>query len=182
MYAFYMSLEKSGGSHTKNTFRTWRSHNHNVKMNLNGNKSANVRRGIKNKKRLTDFELREIKEKIIADVKDIDSENVGIRDGDVDDRDEGTGGTSCTDAVTRVARTWYVDQRENVNHTGTLDGIPIDEGSGDEFELVGEANHNVNYDTTSNNSIMSHHSVNKKSKANSNPKKRKSDKNWKRKQ
>ena len=34
-----------------------------------------------NKKRLTDFELREIKEKVIADVKDIGSGNVGIRDG-----------------------------------------------------------------------------------------------------
>ena len=55
-----------------------------------------------NKKRLTDIELRETKEKFIADVKDIDYGNVGIRDGDVDDRDEGTGGTSCPDADTRV--------------------------------------------------------------------------------
>ena len=47
--------------------------------------------------RLTDVELREIKENVIADMKDIDSGNVGIRDGDVDDRDEGTGNTSCTD-------------------------------------------------------------------------------------
>ena len=30
-------------------------------------------------------------------MKDIDSGNVGIRDGDVDDRDEGTGNASCTD-------------------------------------------------------------------------------------
>ena len=42
-------------------------------MNLVGNKLTNVRRDIMNKKRLTDFELREIKENIIADVKDIDS-------------------------------------------------------------------------------------------------------------
>ena len=42
-------------------------------MNLVGNKLTNVRRDIMNKKRLTDFELREIKEKIIADAKDIDS-------------------------------------------------------------------------------------------------------------
>ena len=83
-----------------------------------------------NKKRLTDIELRETKEKFIADVKDIDYGNVGIRDADVDDRDEGTGGTSCPDADTRVVRTKYVDQRENVNHTGTLDDIPIDEGTG----------------------------------------------------
>ena len=41
-----------------------------------------------NKKRMTDFELKEIKEKIIADVKDIDSENAGIKDEDVDYRDE----------------------------------------------------------------------------------------------
>ena len=130
MYAFYMSLEKPSGSHTENTFSIWRSRNHNVRMNLNGNKLANVRRDIMNNKRLTDVELREIKEKVIADVKDIDSGNVGIRDGDVDDRDEVTGGTSCTYADTRVARTKYVDQRENVNHTGTLDDIPIDEGTG----------------------------------------------------
>ena len=45
-----------------------------------------------NKKRLTDFELREIQEKVIADVKDVDSGNVGIRDGDVDNRDGVTGG------------------------------------------------------------------------------------------
>ena len=47
-------------------------------MNLNAHKLANVRKGIMNKKRLTDFGLREIKEKFIADVKDIDSKNVGI--------------------------------------------------------------------------------------------------------
>ena len=47
-------------------------------MNLNVHKLANVRKGIMNKKRLTDSGLREIKEKIIADMKDIDSGNVGI--------------------------------------------------------------------------------------------------------
>ena len=78
-----------------------------------------------NKKRLTDFELREIKAKVIANVKDIDSGNAGTRDGDVDNRDEGTGGTSCTYADTRVARARYVDQSENVNHTGILDHILI---------------------------------------------------------
>ena len=51
-----------------------------------------------NKKRLTDCEHREIKEKVTADVKDIVSGNVGIGDGEVDDRDEGTGGVSCTEA------------------------------------------------------------------------------------
>ena len=102
-------------------------------MNLNVNKLANVQRDIINKKRLTDFELREINKKVIADVKDIDSGNVGIRAGDVDNRNEGTSGTSCIDADTRVARTRYVDQKENVNHTETLDDNPIDEGSGDEF-------------------------------------------------
>ena len=40
-------------------------------MNLNGNKLANVWRDIMNKKRLTDFELGEIKEKVIADVKNM---------------------------------------------------------------------------------------------------------------
>ena len=48
-----------------------------------------------NNKRFTDIELREIKEKVMADVKDIDSGNVGIRGADVDDRDEGTGSTSA---------------------------------------------------------------------------------------
>ena len=75
MYAFFMSLEKPAGSHTKNTSRIWRSRNHNVRMNLNENILANVRRDIMYKKRMTDFEHREIKEKVIADVKDIDSEN-----------------------------------------------------------------------------------------------------------
>ena len=70
-------------------------------------------------------------------MKDIDSGNAGIRDWDVDDRDEGTDDISCTDADTRVARERYVDQRENVNNIGALDDIPIDEGSKDEFELVG---------------------------------------------
>ena len=175
MYVFYMSLEKPSGSHAENTFSTWRSCNHNVRMNLNGNKLANVRRDIMNNKRLTDVKLREIKEKVIADVKDIDSGNVGIRDGDFDDRDEGTGSTSCRDADTKVARTRYIGRRENVNHTGTLDDIPTDEDSGDEFELVGEGNHNVSYDTTGNNVIMCHPSVNKNNKINSNFKKRKRD-------
>ena len=175
MYAFYMSLEKSAGNRTENTFSIWRSRNHNVRMNLNGNKLANVWRDIMNKKRLTDFELREIKEKVIADLKDIDSESVGIRDRDVDDRGEGTCGASCTNADIRVARTRYVDQRENVNHTRTLDDILINEGSGDEFELVGEGNHNVNYNTTGINIIVSHPSVNENSETNGNPKKRKSD-------
>ena len=48
-----MSLEKTAGSHTENTFRIWRSRNHNVRMNLNGNKLANARKDIMNKKRLT---------------------------------------------------------------------------------------------------------------------------------
>ena len=116
MYTLYMSLEKPTGSHTENTIKIWRNRNHNVRTNLNENKLANVRRDITNKKRLTDFELREIKEKVIADVKDIDSGHAGIRDGDVDDRDEDTGGVRCTDADTRVVRTRHVDQRENVNH------------------------------------------------------------------
>ena len=36
---------------------------------------------------MTDFEIREMEEKFIADVKDIDSGNVDISDGDVDDRE-----------------------------------------------------------------------------------------------
>ena len=40
---------------------------------------------------------------------------------------------------------------------------------------MGEGNHNVHYDTTGNNIIMSHPSVNENSKTNSNPKKQKSD-------
>ena len=175
MYAFYMSLEKPSGSHIENTFSIWRSRIHNVRMNVNGNILANVRRDIMNNQRLTDVELREIKEKVIADVKDIDSGNVGIKEWDVDDRDEGTGSTSCTDADTRVARTRYVDQRENVNHTGTLDDISTDEEPGDEFELVGEGSYNVSYHTTRNSIIMSHPSVNENSKTNSDPEKRKSD-------
>ena len=99
MYALYMSLEKPAGSHTENTFKIWRSRNHNVKMNLNGNKLVIVQRDIMKKKRLTDFELKEIKEKVMADVKDIDTGNVNIRVGDADDRDEGTGGVSSQDKV-----------------------------------------------------------------------------------
>ena len=124
---------------------------------------------------MTDFELREIKEKVFADVKDIDSGNEDIRNGDIDDRDEGTGGVNCTNADTRVARTRNIDQTENVNHIGALDHIPINEGSEDEFELVGKGNHNWSYDTVSNNTFMSHPSVNENNKTNSNPKKRKSD-------
>ena len=47
---------------------------------------------------------------------------------------------SFTDADTTEARTRNVDQRENVNHIGALDDIPIDQGSEHEFELVGEGN------------------------------------------
>ena len=122
----------------------------NVRMNLNGNKLVKVRSDIMNKKRLTDFELSEIKGKLIADVKDMDSGNVVIRDDDVDDKEEGTGGVICTDADTRVARTGYVDLRENISHIGSLDDIPINEVSEDEFDLVAGGNHNMSYDTTSN--------------------------------
>ena len=65
MHAFYMSLEKPSGNHTENTFSKWRSRNHNVRINLNGNKLAKVRRDIMNNKRLTDVKLREIKEMVI---------------------------------------------------------------------------------------------------------------------
>ena len=67
-----------------------------------------------------------------------------------------------------------LNQRENVSHIGAVDEIPVDEGSEDEFEFVGEGNH-VSYDTTGNNIIMSHLSVYESSKTNSNSKNRKSD-------
>ena len=76
-------------------------------------------------------------------------------------------------ADTREARTRNADQRENVNHIRALDDISFDEGSEDKFELVGEGNHNVSHDTTGNNTIMHHPSVNEYSKTNSDPKKRK---------
>ena len=60
-----------------------------------------------------------------------------------------------------------------------LDDIPIDEGSEDEFELVGEGNHNVSSDTTGNNTIIHHSSANEYSKTNSNPKRLKSDRTGK---
>ena len=142
MYAFTMSPEKPAGSYTENTFRIWRSCNHNVRINLDGNKLANIGRDIMNEKRLTVLELRKIKEKVVTDVKDIDSGNIGIRDKDVDDQDEGTGFVSYIDADTRAARTRDVDQKENVNHIGALDDIPIDGQSEHQFELVGEGNHN----------------------------------------
>ena len=59
-----MSLEKPFGNNTENTFSIWRSRDHNVRMNLDGNKSANVRRDIMNKKLLTDFELIEIRKRL----------------------------------------------------------------------------------------------------------------------
>ena len=136
-------------------------------------------RDFMNKKRLTDFQLTEIKEKVVADVKDIDSGNVSIMDGEMDERDEGTGGVNWTDADTRIARSRYVDQGENLKRTGAPDDILVDEGSEDEFELVGEDNHNVSYDTAGNNIIMSHSSVNENSKTTNNPKKRKSDRTGK---
>ena len=175
MYAFYMSLQKPAGNHTENTFRIWRGRDHYVRMILDGNKLANLRRDIMNKTILTDFEFREIKERVTADVKDIDSGNAGIRDGDFDNRDGGNGSVRCTDADTRVARTRNVDQREIVNFIRALDDISIDGVAIDEFALVDEGNHNVSDDTTGNNTIMSHPSVNENSKTNSNPKKRKSD-------
>ena len=49
-----------------------------------------------------------------------------------------------------------------VNHIAAIDDVLIDERSEDEFELVGEGNHNVSY-TTGNYTIMSHPSVNENS-------------------
>ena len=108
-------------------------------------------------------------------MKDINSGNVGIRDGNVDDREEGTGGVSFTDEDTREARTRNVYQEKNVNHIGARHDIPIYEGSKDELKLVGEGNHIVSYDTTDSNTIMPHPSINENSKTNSNREKRKSD-------
>ena len=54
-----------------------------------------------------------------------------------------------------------------MNHIQVLDDIPIDAGFEDKFELLGEGNHNVNYDTTGDDTIMSHPSVNENSKTNS---------------
>ena len=79
--------------------------------------------------------------------------------------DEGIGSVNCTDADTTEARTRNFDQRESVNHIG----------SKDELQLVGKVNHNMSYDTTDNNTIMSHASVMENSKTNRNPKKRESD-------
>ena len=54
MYSSYMSLDKPAGSYRENNFRIWRSRNHNIRMNLDGNKLANnVRRDITNKKKST---------------------------------------------------------------------------------------------------------------------------------
>ena len=125
-----MFLEKSAGSHTKILLEYEEVV---IIMKSDGNKLANIRTDIMNKKRLTNFELREIKEKFIADLKDIDSGNVGIRNGDVDDSDESTGGISYTDVDTRVAMTRNVNKREHVNHIRTLGDIPIDEESEDEL-------------------------------------------------
>ena len=104
----------------------WISCNHNVRMILDGYKLANVQRDIMNNKRLTDFELTEIKEKATTYAKDIDSGNAGISYGDVDDRDEVTGSVSCTDAGVRKARTKNIAQKEYVNHMRALDHITID--------------------------------------------------------
>ena len=61
-------------------------------------------------------------------MKDIDSRNVGTGNGDVDDRDEGAGCVSCTDADTTEVQTRNVDQRENVNHIRALYDIPLMKG------------------------------------------------------
>ena len=69
--------------------------------------------------------------------------------------------------------------RKNVNYMGSPVDNLIDEGSEDEFELVGKGNHDVSYDTIANNSITSYPSVNENSKTNSNPKKQKNDRTGK---
>ena len=160
-------LKKLAGSHTENTFGIERSYDHSIRINLDGNKLANVRTDITNKKRLKDFEFKEIKERVTTDVKDIE----GIRDGYVDHRDKGTSGVHCTDADTGEAMIKYVDQKENINHIRAVGDIPINE----EFQLVGEANHNASYDTTGYKTIMFHPNRNETSLTNSNPKKLKSE-------
>ena len=77
---------------------------------------------------MTDFQLKQIK-LFIADMKDIDSGNASIRDGDVEDSNEGAGGICYRETHTSIATTKNIDQRKNVNHIWTLDDIPIDEGS-----------------------------------------------------
>ena len=76
MYAFYMSLEKPKDNHTKNTYRIWRSRNPDVRKNIDENKLATTRRYIMNEKKLTDFELREIKKRVIAEIKGLEEQSV----------------------------------------------------------------------------------------------------------
>lgn len=49
-------------------------------------------------------------------MKDIDSGNASIRDGDVEDSNEGTGGICYRETHTSIATTKNIDQRKNVNH------------------------------------------------------------------
>ena len=69
MYAFYMSLEKPSGNNTDNTFKLWRDRNPDVRLNMDSNKLANVRRDILKNKRLLDVELNEIKRKVNQDAR-----------------------------------------------------------------------------------------------------------------
>jgi len=115
-YAFYMSLEKPSGNHTENTYNIWRARHPDVRPNMNGNKLANVRRDILNKKRLLDVELNDIKERVKEEIRREVTVNVPQK-----------------------------PPIENAIYQDILDDIPVDNVSDDvDFNL--ERMNNVRYD------------------------------------
>ena len=112
VHVFYISVQKPARNRIKNTFKIWGGPNANVRMNLNESRLANERRDIMNKERLADFEFREINEQGNVNMKEMDTGNIGIRGGDVDDKGRVTGGVICRDTDTGVTRTRYVDKKK----------------------------------------------------------------------
>ena len=80
MYAYYLALEKPSEGHTKDTYTNWRKRNPDLRLNMDSNKISNVRRNIMNCKRLTDFELREIREQVRKDLYELDRNTSVLRD------------------------------------------------------------------------------------------------------
>ena len=69
LYAYYYALEKP--SETKCTariYKIWRNNNNGIKTYIDANKLPNVRENIIKNKRLTDEEIRKIREKVKKDI------------------------------------------------------------------------------------------------------------------
>ena len=154
IYDFYTALERPSRNTTESTFRIWNERNPNARPNIDSNKLANTRRYILDKKKLTDAELEEIRNKVRKENEAIESVNRNNNNNIFDEipLDEVSDDDSINDSRRNSIR--YDDlvnrydnnlNRNNYNDIDILDEIPVDELS-DDNNVTKNKRNSVRYD------------------------------------